>query len=71
MTAALSAYVRTPVLLAWYGTSDAALIDAIAAADTVVLETVERELSFRASDLGLLKAPFLAELERALARRPR
>jgi hypothetical protein len=41
----------------------------IARADTVVLETVEREMTFRASDLGLLSAKFLEQLRRGLPRR--
>jgi hypothetical protein len=69
MLDALTPYLRTPVALEWFGTSDTALIGAIAAADTVVLETVERELNFRASADGQLKPAFLARLARELPRR--
>ena len=66
MQDALVSYLRDPVLLEWYNSSPDALIDAIRGADTIVLETVEREINYRASDLGLLTPSFFAQLRRAL-----
>jgi alginate O-acetyltransferase complex protein AlgJ len=67
MQDALGAYARTLSLVEWYNTPPAAIIAAVGDADTVVLETVEREVNYRASDLGLVTPAFLADLERALA----
>lgn len=70
MQDALVRYLRDPALLEWYGSSPATLIAAIRRADTVVLETVEREVNYRASDLGLLTPAFFAQLRRALPPQP-
>jgi hypothetical protein len=69
MQDALVGYLADPALLEWYGKSPAALIAAIRGADTVVLETVEREINYKASDLGLLTPSFFAALRRALPQR--
>jgi len=65
----LQAYARSLVSIEWFDTPPADLIAAIQRADTVILETVERELTFRASDLGLLTPKFLAAVKRGLSRR--
>ena len=49
--------------------SGAQLSEAIAAADTVIFESVEREFAFRASDQGSLGKGFLQRLSRRLAER--
>jgi hypothetical protein len=67
MQDALGAYARRVALVEWYNTPPATIIAAVRDADTVVLETVEREVNYRASDLGLVTPAFLADLERALA----
>ena len=69
MVDALAPYARVPVIVQWFGTPPAELIAEIARADTVILETVEREMTFRASDAGLLSAKFLEQLRRGLPRR--
>lgn len=69
MEPALQAYARSLVRVAWFDTPPADLIAAIDRADTVILETVERELTFRASDLGLLTPKFLAAVRRGLSPR--
>jgi alginate O-acetyltransferase complex protein AlgJ len=66
MQDALSPYARSLTLLGWYNTPAADIIAAIRRADTVLLETVEREVNYRASDLGLLTPAFLTQLQRAL-----
>ena len=66
MQDALVGYLQEPVLLEWYNRSPAAVIAAIRQADTVVLQTIQREANFRASDLGLVTPSFLAEARRAL-----
>jgi alginate O-acetyltransferase complex protein AlgJ len=71
MQDALTPYFRSLTLLQWYNTPPAAIIAAIKAADTVVLETVEREVNYRASDLGLLTQAFFGQLQRALPRQSR
>ena len=50
------AYLRTPALVPWFGTPEGQLIAAIERADTVLLETIEREANYRASDSGLRHA---------------
>ena len=67
MQDALVSYLADPAVVEWYNSSPAALIAAIRGADTVVLQTVEREVNYRASDLGLLTPSFFAQLRRALA----
>jgi hypothetical protein len=52
--------------LQWFATPAADLVAAIRQADTVILETVEREVNFRASDSGLLTPAFLRDLRRQL-----
>jgi hypothetical protein len=52
----------------WVGSTPEERIRRIAAADTVVLECVEREINWRASDQGPITPPFLAQLRRALDR---
>ena len=71
MVDALVPYADTPVIVEWFGTPAADLIAEIARADTVILETVEREMTFRASDAGLLSVKFLEQLRRGLPRRAR
>lgn len=71
MQDALTPYFRALTPLQWYNTAPAAIIAAIKAADTVVLETVEREVNYRASDLGLLTQAFFGDLQRALPRQRR
>lgn len=66
MIDALRAYDPDLVTLQWFDTPTPDLIAAIRRADNVILETVEREVNFRASDSGLVKPEFLRELSRAL-----
>ena len=68
MQDALVNYLADPVVVQWYNSSPEAIIAAIRGADTVVLQTVEREVNYRASDLGLLTPSFFAQLRRALPR---
>ena len=67
MQDALVGYLDDPAPLEWYNSSPAAIIEAVRRADTVVLETVEREVNYKASDLGVVTPAFLARLRRALA----
>lgn len=70
MQDALSAYTRSLSVLLWYGgQAPAATIAAIEQADTVILETAERDLNFKASDGGIVTPAFLDELQRALRAR--
>ena len=62
----LEAYAPGFTQLEWVAVTNAQLIAAIGSADTVILETVERELTFRASDDGLLTPVFRRELQRGL-----
>jgi hypothetical protein len=71
MQDALLPFLRTPEVLEWFNSSPAAIIAGIRRADSVVLETVEREINFRASDIGLLTPSFLTQLERELPRQRR
>lgn len=66
MIDALQVYAPDLVGLQWFNTPTPDLIAAIRRADNVILETVEREVNFRASDQGLVKPDFLRELSRAL-----
>jgi hypothetical protein len=68
---ALSQYTEELVPTLWVGTSERRLIDAIAAADTVVSETAEREVNFRASDAGYVNPKLIGALERRLRAEPR
>lgn len=54
--------------LPWLGPTRAQLAEAIAGADTVIFETVEREFAFRASAAGAVSRPFLRVLRQRLAR---
>jgi alginate O-acetyltransferase complex protein AlgJ len=66
MLDALQAYAPGLAEVQWFDTPPAALIAAIRQAETVILETVEREVNFRASDSGLLTPAFLREVRRGL-----
>jgi hypothetical protein len=66
MVDALAAYAPGFTRLEWVAVTNAQLIAAVRSADTVILETVERELTFRASDDGLLTPAFRRELLRGL-----
>jgi hypothetical protein len=66
MLDALRAYAPRMAELQWFATPAADLVAAIRQADTVILETVEREVNFRASDSGLLTPAFLRDLRRQL-----
>ena len=70
MLGALRQYLRSPSFVQWFDTPPAQLIAAIARADTVLLQTVEREVNYRASDLGLVTPQFLRRLRRELPRQP-
>lgn len=71
MQDALSAYTRDLSILLWYGGQPpSATIDAIKHADTVILETAERDLNYKASDPGIVTPTFLADLARALGVKP-
>ena len=50
----------------WVGSTAEERIARIKAADTVVLESVEREMDWRASDQGYLTPPFLSALKQRL-----
>ena len=52
MIAPLSAYTREFARSCWYQTPPGDIIEAIAGADTVVLEKVERDPNYFASDQG-------------------
>lgn len=63
----LSAYTRSLSIMLWYGGEQpSAIVDAIKGSDTVILETAERDLNFKASDGGFLSLRFLATVARAL-----
>ena len=61
----LSAEVRSLETKLWASDTPEAIIASIVASDTIVFETVEREVTYRAS--ALLTPAFLAQLERELA----
>jgi hypothetical protein len=63
---ALQAHSETFTTALWANDPPAKIVSSIAAADTVVLETVEREVTYRA--MAVLTPEFLTSLERALAR---
>ena len=65
----LAGYFERFEAILWFNTPARRLIEAIARADTVVFETVEREFAFRGSDLGPLTRPFLRRLRARLASR--
>jgi hypothetical protein len=50
----------------WVGSNPAEMMNRIAAARTVVLESVEREMNWRASDAGYVTPAFLTALEQRL-----
>jgi alginate O-acetyltransferase complex protein AlgJ len=62
----LQAYAPGLTQLEWVAVTNPQLIAAIRSADIVILETVERELTFRASDDGLLTPAFRRALQRGL-----
>jgi hypothetical protein len=64
----LARYFERFEAVLWFNTPGPKLIEAIARAETVVFETVEREFAFRGSDLGPLTRPFLRQLRARLAR---
>jgi hypothetical protein len=70
MLGSLTPYARTLSLVQWYGAQGGltppSLIDAIGRSRTVILQTVERDLNFKASDDGFLTPAFLDQLEREL-----
>ena len=63
---ALKPYTNELTAVLWVGTPQQQLIDAIAQADTVIFETVEREVDFRASDAGYVNPKLFGPLERRL-----
>ena len=65
---AFQPYLHETASALWYATPPTDVIKLIAGADTVILEKVEREINYLASDLGVITPKFLADLERALAR---
>ena len=70
MLGALKPYARTLSLVQWYGTTSGivrpSLIAALRRSRTIVIETVERDLNFKASDQGFVTPDFLDELAAAL-----
>jgi hypothetical protein len=66
MLDALQAYAPGLTALEWVTPTPTGLIAAVRQADTIILETVEREVNFRASDEGLLTRAFLRDLRRGL-----
>jgi hypothetical protein len=62
----LGAYTRELASLQWYSTKPNDTIEAIARADTVILEKVERDLNFLASDQGIVTPANLDALEARL-----
>jgi alginate O-acetyltransferase complex protein AlgJ len=69
MQAALASYTRELASVLWYATPPSELMDAIAGSDTVILEKVERDTNYLASDQGVVTPAFLDKLERRLRRR--
>ena len=65
---AFKPYFRQLAAALWYGTPVKDTIKLIAGADTVILEKVERDINFLASDQGIVTPKFLRDLERALKR---
>jgi alginate O-acetyltransferase complex protein AlgJ len=61
----LQSYVRELAATQWFDTPPDDLIEAFRRSDTLILELVEREMNFKASDQGLLTADFLRRLEAA------
>ncbi|RKQ92889.1 acetyltransferase AlgX (SGNH hydrolase-like protein) [Solirubrobacter pauli] len=66
MLDALGPYFSELQNVPWFGTPTADLLASIEAADTVILEKVERDINFFASDGGMLTEAFLGDLEAAL-----
>ena len=69
MQDALGAYTTSLSILPWYTAvplPPEAMIEAIRRADNVVLETVERDLSYKASEAGAITPAFLKRLRREL-----
>jgi hypothetical protein len=71
MIDALQSYTTDMSWVQWFENNERSLAAAIEGADTVVLETVERELNFRASDQGYVTERLLARLKRELGPPPR
>lgn len=66
MIGALQAYSEELATVQWFGAGPADLIEAIARGDTVLLEKVERDINFLASDGGIVTEQFLADLKARL-----
>jgi hypothetical protein len=70
MLDALGAYTRDLATVLWYDTPNRDLIEAIARSRTVILEKVERDINFYASDQGVITPAFLRTLAARLDHRP-
>jgi hypothetical protein len=67
MLPGLGAYTRELASILFVNLSPAALIDAIAGSDTVILEKVERDVNYFASDQGFFTPAFLKQLKARLS----
>jgi alginate O-acetyltransferase complex protein AlgJ len=55
----------------WFGSTRRGMLERIAAADMVILESAERDMTFKASDQGFVTPRFLAALRKRLGTRAR
>jgi hypothetical protein len=66
MIDALGTYTRELAALQWFSTPAGDLVEAIMRGDTIVLEKVERDFNFLASDGGYVTPAFLDALEQRI-----
>jgi hypothetical protein len=66
----LTPYFHSITLLEWTQDTPAQIANAIAGARNVILETVEREFDYRATDAAYIKPSFIALVRSTLARHP-
>lgn len=66
----LQPYFRSIGLLEWVTNTPQQIADAIAGARNVILETVEREFDYRATDAAYITPSFIALVRATLAKHP-